>query len=92
MALPGQLRRSGQCQQSELVRHKTLTAGTYHATITINAGGAGNQAIPLTLTVAAAPAPVIVPPVVTGPTVTVSKVVNAATSPRRRSSPARSAR
>jgi uncharacterized protein (TIGR03437 family) len=60
---------------------KNLTAGTYHATININGGGAGNQSLPLTLTVAALPPPppVVTPPVVTTPTVVVSKVVNAAT-------------
>jgi uncharacterized protein (TIGR03437 family) len=60
---------------------RTLSAGTYHATVQVNAGGAGSQAIPLTLTVAAlppAPPVVVTPPVVT-PVVTISKVVNAAT-------------
>jgi uncharacterized protein (TIGR03437 family) len=56
---------------------KNLAAGTYQASITINAGSAGIQTIPLTLTVAAAtPAP---PPPVTVPAVTVSSVLNAAT-------------
>jgi uncharacterized protein (TIGR03437 family) len=55
---------------------KALGAGTYQATVTINAGAAGSQTIPLTLTVAAAPPP---PPPVTAPTVTVSSVLNAAT-------------
>jgi uncharacterized protein (TIGR03437 family) len=56
---------------------KALGAGTYQATVTINAGAAGSQTIPLTLTVAAAPPPP--PPPVTAPTVTVSSVLNAAT-------------
>jgi uncharacterized protein (TIGR03437 family) len=56
---------------------KTLGPGTYHATITVNAGSAGSQTIPLTLTVTAA-APVTPPPV---PPVlpTLTQVVNAAT-------------
>ena len=53
---------------------KNLSAGTYQATLTVNAGSAGSQTIPLTLTVAAAPPP---PPIT--PVVIVSKVVNAAT-------------
>jgi uncharacterized protein (TIGR03437 family) len=57
---------------------KSLSAGTYQAVININAGSAGSQTIPLTLTVAAAPPPPPPPPVVT-PTIVVSKVVNAAT-------------
>jgi uncharacterized protein (TIGR03437 family) len=56
---------------------KNLSAGTYQATVTINAGAAGIQTIPLTLTVAAAPPPP--PPTVITPTVTVALVVNAAT-------------
>jgi uncharacterized protein (TIGR03437 family) len=56
---------------------KNLSAGTYQATVTINAGSAGSQTIPLTLTVAAAPPPP--PPPVTTPNVVVSAVVNAAT-------------
>ena len=55
-----------------------LNAGTYLATVTINAGSAGSQTIPVTLTVAAAPPPPPPPPPV-APTVTVSQVVNAAT-------------
>jgi uncharacterized protein (TIGR03437 family) len=55
----------------------SLVAGSYHATITINAGGAGSQTIPLTLNVT--PAPVVVTPPAPAPSVTVSKVVNAAT-------------
>jgi uncharacterized protein (TIGR03437 family) len=55
---------------------KNLTAGTYQATVTINAGSAGSQTIPLTLTVAAAPPP---PPPAPISNVTVSQVVNAAT-------------
>jgi uncharacterized protein (TIGR03437 family) len=54
---------------------KNLGAGTYHATVTINAGGAGSQTIPLTLTVAAAPPP----PPPPAPSVVVSQVLNAAT-------------
>jgi len=46
--------------------------------VTINAGAAGSQTIPLTLTVAPSPPPPP-PPTVTTPTVTVSSVVNAAT-------------
>jgi uncharacterized protein (TIGR03437 family) len=57
---------------------KTLSAGTYQATVTINAGPAGSQTLPLTLTVSAAPPPPPPPPPPT-PTVTVSSVVNAAT-------------
>ena len=57
---------------------KNLAAGTYQATVTINAGAAGSQTIPLTLTVAPAPPPPPPPTVIT-PTVTVSSVVNAAT-------------
>jgi uncharacterized protein (TIGR03437 family) len=56
---------------------KNLPAGTYQATVTINAGSAGSQTIPLTLTVSPAPPP---PPPPTNPAgVTVSMVVNAAT-------------
>jgi uncharacterized protein (TIGR03437 family) len=55
---------------------KNLTAGTYQATITINAGSAGSQTIPLTLTVAAAPPP---PPTPAPSNVTISQVINAAT-------------
>jgi uncharacterized protein (TIGR03437 family) len=60
---------------------KNLDAGTYQATVTINAGTAGSQTIPLTLTVAAPPPPVPTPtPTPTStPAVTVSGVVNAAT-------------
>lgn len=56
---------------------KTLAAGTYQATITINGGGAGSQTIPLTLTVAAAPPPPPPPPPAT-PLPTISQVLNAA--------------
>jgi len=52
-----------------------LGPGTYQATVTINAGSAGSQTIPLTLTVASAPPPPPPPP----PAVTVSQVQNAAT-------------
>jgi uncharacterized protein (TIGR03437 family) len=48
-----------------------LAAGVYQANIVINAGPAGSATIPVTLTVTPAPPPVS--------TVTVSKVVNAAT-------------
>ena len=51
-----------------------LGPGTYQATVTINAGSAGSQTIPLTLTVAPAP-----PPPPPPPAVTVSQVLNAAT-------------
>ena len=54
-------------------------AGTYQATIGINGGAAGSQTIPLTLTVQAAPPPPPPPPPPTAPSVTVGKVVNAAT-------------
>jgi uncharacterized protein (TIGR03437 family) len=56
---------------------KNLSAGTYQATVTINAGTAGSQTIPLTLTVAPAPPPP--PPPTNTNNVTVSMVVNAAT-------------
>jgi uncharacterized protein (TIGR03437 family) len=56
---------------------KTLGPGTYHATVTINAGSAGSQTIPLTLTVTAAP--VVTPPPVTPVLPTLTQVVNAAT-------------
>jgi uncharacterized protein (TIGR03437 family) len=67
---------SGQNSGSVRVWSQTqnLSAGTYQATLTVNAGSAGSQTIPLTLTVAAAP-----PPPPPAPVVTVSKVVNAAT-------------
>jgi uncharacterized protein (TIGR03437 family) len=58
---------------------KTLGPGTYQASVSINAGSAGSQSIPLTLTVAAAAPPPPQPPPVTTPSVTVSQVVNAAT-------------
>jgi uncharacterized protein (TIGR03437 family) len=58
---------------------QNLAAGTYHATIAINGGAAGSQTLPLTLTVQAAPPPPPPPPPPTVPSVTVSKVVNAAT-------------
>jgi uncharacterized protein (TIGR03437 family) len=57
---------------------KTLSAGTYQATVTINAGPGGTQTLPLTLTVSPAPPPPPPPPAAT-PTVTVTSVVNAAT-------------
>jgi uncharacterized protein (TIGR03437 family) len=57
---------------------RALSAGTYQGTVTINAGPAGSQTLPLTLTVSAAPPPPPPPPTPT-PTVTVSSVVNAAT-------------
>ena len=49
---------------------KGLTAGTYHATVTVDAGSAGTAAVPVTLTVN--PGPPL-------PSVLVSKVLNAAT-------------
>ena len=59
---------------------KNLAPGTYQATIGINGGAAGSQTIPLTLTVQAAPLPPPPPlPPPTAPSVTVGKVVNAAT-------------
>jgi len=56
---------------------KSLNAGTYQATVTINAGAAGSQTIPLTLKVTAAP--VSLPPPPAAPVPTISQVVNAAT-------------
>ena len=54
----------------------SLAAGTYQARIIIDAGPlAGNAAIPVTLTVQAAP---VLPPTPTPPVVTVTEVVNAA--------------
>lgn len=66
---------SGQNFSSILVTAsgKGLTAGTYQATVTIDAGQAGTFSVPVTLTVSAAP---VTPPV---SSVVVSKVVNAAT-------------
>jgi uncharacterized protein (TIGR03437 family) len=58
---------------------KSLGAGTYQATVTINGGGAGSQTVPITLTVSAPPPAPAPPPPVTTPAVTVSSVVNAAT-------------
>lgn len=59
---------------------QNLAPGNYQATIGINGGAAGSQIIPLTLTVQAAPPPPPPPPPPpTIPTVTISKVVNAAT-------------
>ena len=58
---------------------QNLAAGTYQATIGINGGAAGSQTIPLTLTVQAAPPPPPPPPPPATPSVTVGKVVNAAT-------------
>src|SRR4029078_11026075 len=65
---------------------QNLTAGTYQATITVDAGSAGSVAVPLTLTVQASPAPlpvtsnpVTAPPASSAPAVTVNRVVNAAT-------------
>jgi uncharacterized protein (TIGR03437 family) len=55
---------------------KTLSVGTYQATITINAGSAGSQTIPVTLTVT--PAPPTPPPPPTTSQPVVSQVVNAA--------------
>jgi uncharacterized protein (TIGR03437 family) len=55
---------------------KSLSAGTYQATVIVNAGAAGRNSIFLLLTVTAAPAPA--PPPVT-PSVVVSQVLNAAT-------------
>lgn len=53
---------------------KDLAAGTYQANIVISAGAqAGAQTVPVTLNVQAAP------PAPTGPTVVISKIVNAAT-------------
>jgi len=57
---------------------QNLPAGTYHATITIDAGAAGSQSIPISLRVEAPPPPPPPPPPVV-PVVTVTKVVNAAT-------------
>jgi uncharacterized protein (TIGR03437 family) len=56
---------------------KTLAAGTYQATITINAGSAGSQTIPLTLTVT--PAPPVIPPPAPPTLPMLTGVVNAAT-------------
>jgi len=59
---------------------KNLAAGTYQASVTIDAGSAGSQTIPITLTVAAARPPTPTPtPTPTAPTVTIMGVVNAAT-------------
>ena len=55
-----------------------LAAGTYQATVTVNAGSAGSQTIPVTLTVSAAPPPPPAP-IPSVPTPTISQVVNAAT-------------
>ncbi len=56
---------------------KGLAPGTYHANITVDAGLAGKQVLPATLTVqAAAPTPASPP---AAPVVTVNQVVNAAT-------------
>jgi uncharacterized protein (TIGR03437 family) len=55
---------------------KSLGAGTYQATVTVNGGAAGSQTVPVTLTVTADPPPPVTPPV-SGPSV--SQVVNAAT-------------
>ena len=63
---------------------QNLAPGSYNALITISAGAAGSQTIPVTLGVIAAPStpppptPTPTPPA-TGPAVTVSKIVNAAT-------------
>jgi uncharacterized protein (TIGR03437 family) len=53
---------------------KSLSAGTYQATVIVNAGAAGGNSIFVLLTVTAAPPP---PPVT--PSVVVSQVLNAAT-------------
>jgi len=69
---------SGQSYGSIMVvaNAKGLAAGTYQAKIVIDAGPlAGNATVPATLVVQAAPAP----PPPPAPTLTVSKVVNAAT-------------
>jgi uncharacterized protein (TIGR03437 family) len=57
---------------------KTLSAGTSLATIVVNGGAAGSQAIAVILTVTAVPAPPA-PPVPVTPGVVVSQVLNAAT-------------
>jgi uncharacterized protein (TIGR03437 family) len=72
-------RTSGENNATVLVRAvpQGLAAGTYQAKIVIDAGPlAGNAAIPVTLTVQAAP---VVPPAPVAPVVTVNAVVNAAT-------------
>jgi uncharacterized protein (TIGR03437 family) len=56
---------------------KTLGPGTYQATITINAGSAGSQTIPLTLTVT--PVPPVTPPPAPPVLPALTHVVNAAT-------------
>ena len=59
---------------------QNLAPGTYNALITINAGAAGSQTIPVTLgVIAGPPAPPPPTPPSSGPAVTVSKIVNAAT-------------
>ncbi|MBZ5723900.1 MAG: hypothetical protein LAP87_02780 [Acidobacteriia bacterium] len=59
---------------------KGLAPGTYHANITVDAGFAGSQVVPATLTAKAAPPPPPAPtPPPAAPLVTVTQVVNAAT-------------
>jgi uncharacterized protein (TIGR03437 family) len=73
---------SGQNNTSVRVwsQSQNLAPGTYHATITVNAGAAGSQTIPVTLTVQAAlPPPPPPPPPPATPSVIVSQVLNAAT-------------
>lgn len=53
---------------------KNLVAGTYQATVIVNAGSAGSQSVMVTLTATAVP----VPPAPPTPTVVVSQVLNAA--------------
>jgi uncharacterized protein (TIGR03437 family) len=64
---------SGQNNSSIFVtaNAKNLAAGTYQATVTVDAGQAGTASVPVTLTVSAA-----LPSV---PAITVTKVINAAT-------------
>ena len=58
---------------------QNLAPGAYHASITVNAGSAGSQTVPVTLTVQAAPPTPPSPPLPAIPAVTVTQVVNAAT-------------
>jgi len=53
---------------------KNLSAGIYQATVIVNAGTAGSQSVPVTLTVAAPPPP----PPPPAPPVSVTQVLNAA--------------
>jgi uncharacterized protein (TIGR03437 family) len=57
---------------------KLLTPGTYQATVTVNAGSAGTQNIPVTLNVVAAPPPPP-PPAPTTPQPAIATVLNLAT-------------